>query len=94
MQAFAQRARHELLATGEKIRKRTIGARDELTPQEAQIPHLARSGLSNPEIATQLFLTTRTIEYHLRKVFIKLDITSRGQLWQALPGSDRTRPRA
>ena len=82
-------------ATGETARKRAVGtANDQLTPQEDQIARLAASGLSNPEIAAQLFLTTHTVEYHLRKVFTKLGITSRVQLWQALPGSGRDGPTA
>jgi DNA-binding CsgD family transcriptional regulator len=85
MQAFAERARRELAATGETARKRTVEARDTLTPQEAQIASLARDGLSNPEIAAQLFLSPHTVEYHLRKVFSKLQISSRHQLEQALP---------
>ena len=84
MEAFAERARRELLATGERARKRTPEARDELTPQEAQIADLARAGLSNPQIAAQLFLSPRTVEYHLRKVFGKLQISSRNQLHGAL----------
>jgi DNA-binding CsgD family transcriptional regulator len=78
--AFAERARHELLATGETVRKRTDEARGVLTPQEAHIARLARDGLSNPEIGAQLFISPRTVQYHLRKVFLKLDITSRNQL--------------
>jgi DNA-binding CsgD family transcriptional regulator len=84
MQAFAERTRRELLATGETVRKRTAPARDQLTPQEAQVAGLAREGMSNPEIAAQLFLSPRTVEYHLAKVFAKLDIASRRQLRQAL----------
>ena len=85
MQAFAGRARGELAATGEAARQRTVETRDALTPQEAQIARLARDGLSNPEIAARLFLSTRTVEYHLSKVFSKLQISSRHQLEQALP---------
>jgi DNA-binding CsgD family transcriptional regulator len=83
--AFAERARHELLATGEKVRTRRDDTRDELTPQEEQIARLARDGLTNPEIAAQLFLSPRTVEWHLRKVFAKLEIRSRKQLRTALP---------
>jgi ATP/maltotriose-dependent transcriptional regulator MalT len=88
MEAFAERARGELLATGEKVRKRTVETRDELTPQERQIAGLARDGLSNPEIGARLFLSPRTVEWHLRKVFAKLGIRSRRDLADALPGSD------
>jgi DNA-binding NarL/FixJ family response regulator len=88
MEAFAQRARGELLATGEKVRKRTIATRDELTAQERQIAELARDGVSNPEIAARLFLSRRTVEWHLRNVFSKLGIGSRQDLAQALPSSD------
>jgi DNA-binding CsgD family transcriptional regulator len=85
-EAFAERARRELLATGEHVRKRTIETRDELTAQEAVIARLARDGLSNPEIGTRLFISPRTVQYHLRKVFIKLGISSRDQLDRVLPG--------
>jgi DNA-binding CsgD family transcriptional regulator len=93
IEAFAQRARRELLATGETVRKRTVEARDDLTPQEALIARLARDGLSNPEIGMRLFISPRTVKYHLRKVFIKLDIGSRAQLDRVLPGDASTRPR-
>jgi DNA-binding CsgD family transcriptional regulator len=92
MEAFTERARGELLATGETVRRRTADAHDQLTPQETQIARLARAGMSNPEIAAQLFLSPRTVEYHLAKVFTKLDIISRRQLRQALPDTGRDRP--
>ena len=79
-EAFAERAGRELLATGETARRRTDETRIVLTPQEAQIARLAREGLSNPEIGAQLFISPRTVQYHLRKVFAKLGITSRNQL--------------
>ncbi len=88
MHAFAERARNELQATGEKVRKRSVETRDELTPQERQIALLARDGLSNAEIATRLFLSPRTVEWHLRKVFAKLGIRRRGELTKALGGAD------
>ena len=65
MEAFAERARRELIATGEKARRRDVQTRDQLTPQEEQIARLARDGLSNPEIGAQLFLSARTVEWHL-----------------------------
>jgi len=85
-EAFAERARRELLATGQKARERRPETRDELTAQETQIASLARDGLSNPEIATRLFISPRTVQYHLRKIFIKLGISSRAQLDRVLPG--------
>jgi DNA-binding CsgD family transcriptional regulator len=92
MGAFAERARRELLATGETVRKRTVKATVELTVQEAQVARLAREGLSNPEIGARLFISSRTVQYHLRKVFTKLDISSRGQLHRVLPGDRDTDP--
>ena len=87
VEAFAARAERELLATGERIRKRRIEARDELTAQETQIARLARDGLSNAAIGERLFISQHTVAYHLRKVFGKLDITSRNQLRRVLPDS-------
>jgi DNA-binding CsgD family transcriptional regulator len=85
MEAFAERAAHELQATGETARRRAAGSRDEeLTAQEAQIARLARVGLSNPEIGARLFISARTVQYHLSKIFAKLDITSRSQLHEVL----------
>ncbi|MET0818996.1 MAG: LuxR C-terminal-related transcriptional regulator, partial [Solirubrobacteraceae bacterium] len=85
MHGFAERAGRELLATGERVRSRTEDTRDELTPQEGEIARLARDGLSNPEIGSRLFLSPRTVEWHLRKVFTKLGIASRHELRAALP---------
>jgi DNA-binding CsgD family transcriptional regulator len=87
--AFAERARRELFATGEKVRSRRDDTRDELTPQEEQIARLARDGLTNPEIGARLFLSPRTVEWHLHKVFTKLGIRSRRKLRSALPDTDR-----
>ncbi len=87
MEAFAERARHELRATGATAGRRAVTVRVELTVQEAQIARLAADGLSNPEIGTRLFLSPRTVQYHLGKVFTKLGITSRAQLSRALSGS-------
>jgi DNA-binding CsgD family transcriptional regulator len=84
-EAFAERARRELLATGQTARRRTDDMRGVLTPQEAQIARLAQDGFSNPEIGSQLFISPRTVQYHLRKVFRKLDITSRNQLGRIPP---------
>lgn len=86
MAGFAERARGELRAAGETVRKRSAATRQtELTAQEAQIARLARDGLSNPEIATRLFISAHTVQYHLRKVFAKLGISSRSQLDRVLP---------
>ncbi len=90
--AFAERARRELQATGETVRKRTVEHAVELTAQEAQVARLARDGLSNPEIGARLFISTRTVQYHLRKVFTKLGISSRSQLHLTLPGDPDTIP--
>ncbi|WP_240521792.1 helix-turn-helix transcriptional regulator [Amycolatopsis vastitatis] len=90
MTAFAERARGELVAVGEQARKGTAGASpsDELTPQERQIALLVREGFSNPEVGARLFLSPRTVEWHLRKVFTKLSITSRRQIRDALPHNE------
>jgi DNA-binding CsgD family transcriptional regulator len=90
-QAFADRAQRELSATGETARTRTDETRDVLTPQETQIARLAREGLSNPEIGAQLFISPRTVQYHLRKVFAKLGISTRRELGGALPPLHRIR---
>jgi DNA-binding NarL/FixJ family response regulator len=87
---FADRARRELLATGEKVRKRDVTTINELTPQEEHIARMARDGRSNPEIGAELFIISRTVEWHLRKVFGKLGISSRKGLKEALPA--RVRP--
>jgi DNA-binding NarL/FixJ family response regulator len=87
MEAFAERARRELLATGEKVRKRRAETREELTPQEWQIAQLACEGLSNREIGARLFLSHRTVESHLGKVYGKLGIRTRRALTKALASS-------
>ena len=84
MAAFAERARRELAATGETVRKRTDDTRQVLTAQELQIARLAADGLSNPEIGAELFISPRTVEWHMRKVFAKLGIITRRQLRDAL----------
>ena len=94
MEAFAERAGRELAASGGTVRRRAAETHDQLTPQEAQIAQLARAGMSNPEIAAQLFLSVRTVEWHLRKVFAKLQISSRLQLQRALPDSASAGPMA
>jgi DNA-binding CsgD family transcriptional regulator len=93
IEAFAGRAEHELRATGETTRERTIQARDELTPQEARIARMAGDGSSNQQIASQLFISRKTVEYHLHKVFTKLGISSRTQLRRVLAAhSDEAPP--
>jgi DNA-binding CsgD family transcriptional regulator len=92
MEAFAERARRELAATGETVRKRTVSTSDDLTPQERHIAELARDGLANQEIGARLFLSTRTIEWHLRHVYIKLGISSRKELRKALPDNQVLAP--
>ena len=87
MEGFAERARRELVATGETVRKRSSETRDDLTAQEAQIARLAAGGQTNPEIAAQLFISPRTVEWHLKKVFVKLGIRSRRDLPDAMPSS-------
>ena len=87
--AFAERARRELLATGEKVRKREVDTRAELTPQEEHIARLARDGRTNAEIGAELFISARTVEWHLRKVFLKLGISSRRDLHDTLPTRGR-----
>jgi DNA-binding CsgD family transcriptional regulator len=88
-EAFAERARRELVATGETARRRVDETRDVLTPQEVQIAQLARDGQTNPEIGAQLFISARTVEYHLSKVFLKLGISSRKELRRALADAER-----
>jgi DNA-binding CsgD family transcriptional regulator len=85
MEGFSERARRELRATGERARQRSLSSQSELTAQEAQVARLAREGLSNSEIAARLYISARTAEYHLSKVFTKLDITSPTQLKRVLP---------
>ena len=89
MEAFAERAQGELVAAGAKLRKRPLEPSEELTPQEEQIARLARDGLTNAQIGAQLFLSPRTVEWHLHKVFGKLGIDSRSGLDAALPRQER-----
>jgi DNA-binding CsgD family transcriptional regulator len=92
--AFAERARRELRATGEAVRRRTVETATELTAQEAHIAQLAVEGRTNSEIGAQLYLSARTVEWHLRKVFAKFGIGSRRELRRALANLGRTDPRA
>jgi DNA-binding CsgD family transcriptional regulator len=87
---FSERARRELQATGETVRKRRENKSAELTPQEEQIAQLARDRRTNPEIGAELFLSARTVEWHLRKIFAKLEIGSRRELDAALVRRDRS----
>ena len=84
LDAFAERARRELAATGETVRKRTADTLCGLTSQELHISHLAAGGLTNSDIGRELFISPRTVEWHLRKVFMKLGVTTRRQLGDAL----------
>src|SRR6185312_1064017 len=85
VEAFAARAERELLAIGERVRKRNVKTRQELSSQEAQVARLARDGLSNAEIGERFFISQHTVAYHLRKIFNKLGISSRSQLGRVLP---------
>ncbi len=87
-QGFAERARRELTATGETVRRLTVETRDLLTSQEAQVARLALDGRTNPEIGAELFISPRTVEYHLHKVFTKLGIRSRKELRTALADAE------
>jgi DNA-binding CsgD family transcriptional regulator len=89
---FAERARAELLATGEQVRKRTLPASSDLTPQERQVAILAAGGSTNAEIASRLFITVSTVEFHLNKVFRKLGISSRRQIASRLAPNEPNSP--
>ncbi|HTZ22534.1 MAG TPA: helix-turn-helix transcriptional regulator [Streptosporangiaceae bacterium] len=86
-EAFADRARHELAATGETVRKRAAETRGDLTAQEAHIARLAAAGHTSPEIAAALYLSPRTVDWHLRKIFTKLGVSNRREL-RRLPNAD------
>ena len=88
-EAFAERTRRELAAAGDTMPRRAVELRGELTAQEGQIARRARDGYSNSEIGAELFISPRTVKYHLRKVFTKLDISSRHELLTALPETSR-----
>jgi DNA-binding NarL/FixJ family response regulator len=90
LDAFADRARRELLATGETVRKRTVETARELTSQEAHIARLVGDGLTNPEIGAALYISPRTVEWHLRKIFAKLGVHSRRQLRLSQPAGARS----
>ena len=94
IEAFADRARRELLATGDTVRKRTVEKVSELTAQEAHIAQLAADGRTNVEIGAQLFLSTRTVEWHLSKVYTKLGVGSRRELRRALASPGQADPQA
>jgi len=94
IEAFAERARRELIATGEKVREQTVATATELTAQEEHIARLAVDGRTNVEIGAQLFLSTRTVEWHLSKVYTKLGVSSRRELRQALTRPGRPDPGA
>jgi DNA-binding CsgD family transcriptional regulator len=94
MEAFAERARHELLATGETVRKRTVETVGELSAQEANIARLAATGHTPAEIGAQLFISVHTVEWHLGKIFAKLGITSRRELGKAIPALRQPDPQA
>jgi DNA-binding CsgD family transcriptional regulator len=91
-EAFADRSNRELLATGERARKRSVETREDLTPREAQIALMAGDGLSNAEIGARLFVSQSTVAYHLRNVFSKLNIASRHQLAEAAPDGSNAQP--
>jgi DNA-binding CsgD family transcriptional regulator len=88
--AFAERARHELLATGETVRKRTVETAKDLTAQEAHIARLAVRGLTNPEIGAELYISPRTVEWHLRKIFAKVGVSTRRELRRSMSDAART----
>jgi DNA-binding NarL/FixJ family response regulator len=90
LDAFAERARFELVATGETVRQRTVDTLGQLTAQEAHIARLAAQGLMNSEIGAKLYISPRTVEWHLRKIFTKLGVSTRRDLRRSVPDADRT----